>query len=117
MSTMDSKIQEALDKLRDAASHYEDVREGPALNAGQHAADDMRDAARNLEDLIETGGVIANVSVFVFTYFDGTTERMIYMAEEGHLKATQRAVASAMVSEADHGHVTYWAHAPGTVTW
>lgn len=117
---MDSKIQQALDGLRDAYSHYEDVRGEDGGRIPSHvslAADTMRDAAWTLDELIQSGGVIANVIVYLFTFADGTSERMVYMAEDGHMATTQRAIATAMLREADHGHVTHWAHAPGTVTW
>lgn len=114
---MDSKIQVALDRLRDAYSHYDDVREGPALNSATRAADAMREAACSLDEMIQSGGVVANVIVFLFTYADGTSERMVYMAEDGLMKTSDRAIATAMIQEANHGHVTYWTHAPGTVTW
>jgi hypothetical protein len=116
---MDSKIQEALDKLRNAALHYDDVRRdiGRMPNPVSEAAEAMRDAAWTLDEMVQTGGVIANVIVFVFTYADGTTERMVYMAEDGLMKGSERAIAAASLRESVHGHVTYWAHGPGTVTW
>jgi hypothetical protein len=116
---MDAKYQaldNALIDLVTACSEWEDERNGPS---GAHpailAADRLRDAGRAVGDRLE--GVHAEVIVYVFTFEDGHTERVIHLADMGLIKATERAIAHAALRESDHGAVTYWAHAPGVVVW